>query len=429
MISDEEWFEMRERYRQGVSISQLARETGLDRKTVRRHVRSLSPPERTRIKRGSKLDPYKDYIRGRLDKYTLTAHKLYEEICEQGYKGSYSLVKQYVRTVKGDIGTMAELRFETKPGEQGQVDWKDFGRMEMGGERVHLWAFIMVLGYSRAMYVEFTDNVRTDTFIQCHIHAFEYLGGYPKTILYDNTKNVVLKRALKSQESTWNPLYADFRDHYGFKSYLCRPGLSGAKTKGKVERAGRYIDTSFFQGLEFDSLSSLNRMALQWCDKANLRIHGTTHEVPMERLERERAYLLPIRDVTPYQIVLVEHRKVSRDCFVSYRTNRYSVPWRYAGREAKLHIHNDRMDVEIGGEIVCSHVVAEGTHRCIRVKEHFSGLMKHIKDKNRREHLRRLSGSSTTARFRWSYRLQEDVEVEVRDLGTYDALMYGGVEE
>lgn len=433
MKTTEEWFEMREKYLQGVSISQIAREEGVDRKTARKYALSPTPPKRRkRKKRGSKLDPYKPYIKKRLKRWNLSAQKLFEEIQERGYTGGYTLVKTFVRPIKRDTATQAEIRYETKPGEQAQVDWFDFGPIEVDGKRKRLWCFSMIMGYSRTRFVTYTTDAKTTTFIKCHSEAFRYFGGYPTTILYDNTKNVVLKRALKSSDSTWNPLYEDFFSYYGFTPRLCRPGKRGAKTKGKIERTGQYIRGNFFMGLEFDSITDLNHKALAWCNKVNAKVHGTTYEIPFERMKTEISELNPIDARPPYQIVVTECRKISRDCYISYLANKYSVPWQYAGREAKLLITDGTMAVEVGGEIVCTHTIVEGRHRRIRVKAHFEGLLKTKLDENKNRHIRRLSKQRQSKEPQT--RVTQDlirypiVEVEHRDLTIYDELLKKGGE-
>jgi len=347
---------MRERYRQGVSISRIAMEEGLSRNTVRKYVRTDTPPAYARSRAGaSKLDPFKPYIRQRLKEYPLSAARLLDEIRAQGYTGGYTILKEFTGSLRHDRSIPAELRFETPPGEQAQADWIDFKRVELDGETRHLWAFAMVLGYSRMRFVRFTTDATTPAFISCHLDAFGYFGGCTKTILYDNTKNVVLKRALRSSDSQWNPLFRDFFTHCDFRPRLCKPGLEGAKTKGKIERVAQHVRKSFFIGLEFDSLPSLNALALAWCDDVNAKVHGTTYEVPLERLKIEN--LRPLSSVTPYQIAQTEFRRISRDCFVSYQSNRYSVPWRHAGRNCRLLIRNGRFDVLVDEEAVATHEI------------------------------------------------------------------------
>lgn len=429
MIMEPEWYDMKDKQRQGMSISQIAREEGIDRKTVRKHLRSRTPPKyRRRKEPRSKLDQFKDYIKEQYGLHHLSAVKMLEVISEMGYTGGYTILKDFMRPLRGDVAIPAEIRYETEPGEQAQVDWFYIGKREIDGEMKKIWCFSMILGYSRSLYIEFTTDVTTATFIRCHMNAFNFLGGCTKTILYDNTKNVVIKRALKSSDSVWNPLFEDFRTHYGFTARLCKPGKEGAKTKGKVERTGPYIRGNFLAGLDFISIPDWNSRGLVWCRKVGQRIHGTTHEVPNERLKEE--VLIPTNDRPPYQIILTEYRKISRDCYISYRSNKYSVPWRHAGRRAKLLINNDRMEIEIDGETICTHEIIDGQHRLIKEKEHFAGLYKTILHRNRDEHIGRMNRNGMggdSVKVSWTMRPMQDITVQKRSLEIYDdVLNYGG---
>ena len=410
-----EWAELRERHRRGESISHLAGEFGLTRNTVRKYVQAETPPKYSRERRPTVITPFEDYIRARLAECDLSARRIMEEIVEKGYRGGYTAVKDFVLPIKRDRAVRAEIRFETAPGEQAQVDWIDLGRHHIDGEPVHLYCFTMVLGYSRYAYAEFTDNVRTETFVQCHLDAFRCFDGFPRTMLYDNTKNVVLLRALKSSESTFNPLYRDFVQYHGITPRLCRPGIQGAKTKGKVERFIRYIEGDFFIGRAFGSLNDLNSQLIVWLSKANDRVHGTTYAVPSERLKEEG--LRPLDPSRPYLVTVVEFRKVTRDCFVSYKGCRYSVPWRYAGRECQLHVRFGKFDVMIDGEVVARHEVMPGS-RTIRVKEHFAGLLKVKRDENLERHQRRMG-------IVYDPVLIHAPEVQVREPSYYDQFAGG----
>jgi len=411
---------MKEKERHGISISQVARERSLNWRTAKKYMQSPTPPYyKQRVPGSHLLDPYKDYIKGRLSHFPLTATKLYEEIQALGYEGKYTQVKEFVRPMKLDKAIAAELRYETKPGEQAQVDWFDFGPVVVDGQCKKLWCFSMILGYSRTRFIMFTTDATTATFVQCHIEAFNYFCGYTETILYDNTSNVVTKRMLKSSDSVWNALFRDFFLHYGFTVRLCKPGKEGAKTKGKIERTGGFIRSNFFMGLDFSSLDDLNAKALAWCNKVNARVHGTTNEIPFDRLKNEK--LTPMDSRTPYQIVLTEFRHVSRDCYISFRGNKYSVPWKNAGREAKLLIRETKLDIEIGSENVCTHEIVPGTHRLVKVKEHFAGLYKEIWHRNRNAHVRRIErhGQSEAPVVLLN---DPSVQVQKRDLAVYDAL-------
>jgi transposase len=330
MLEMEEWFVLRDMYRQGMSISEIARQTGNDRKTVRAYVNSSEPLKPKKwTKKASKLDPFKDYITDKLQEGPFTAARLLREIQEMGFSGKYTIVKDFVREVRPEQAVQAVYRYETKPGVQAQVDWSEFGKAEIDGKILKLYCFSMILGYSRMRYIEFTLSIDTTTLIKCHLNAFRYFGGYTKEILYDNMKQVVIKRAIKSSDSEWNPKFEDFFKHYGFIPRLCRPYRP--QTKGKIENTIGYVRRDFFLGKSFASLQDMNAQALSWLARVNSSAHGTTHEIPLERLKSEG--LKPIDGVPEYLIILEETRKISKDCFISYLGNKYSVPYRCAGRE------------------------------------------------------------------------------------------------
>ena len=208
MLDLEDQHMMRRLREEGLSKSDIGRQTGYDRKTVRKYLLTGELKSYKERDTGpSILDPFKEHIATRLAEYPqLSSTRLWEEIQEKGYLGGYTTVKSFVREIKLTHRVIAEYRFETKPGIQAQGDWSELDRIEVDGHVQKLYCFTMVLGYSRMRYVEITLDTKTETFIQCHINAFAYFGGVTKEILYDNTKNVVLIRALRSSDSTWNPL-------------------------------------------------------------------------------------------------------------------------------------------------------------------------------------------------------------------------------
>jgi len=406
---------IRHMYENGVSITEIRRNTGLDRKTIRKYVQD--PGFKTikkRMPKVSKLEPYKDHIRSRLQKYDLSAVRILEEIQERGYDGRYSIVKDFVREVKKSKAIIAEYRFETEPGVQAQVDWAEMGTMMIDGVERKIYCFTMILGYSRMRYVEFTLDTKTETFVLCHIHAFIYYGGITREILYDNTKNVVLHRALKSTDSTWNPLFEDFFRYYGFFPRLCKPGKAGAKTKGKVERLVQYVKDNFYLGRLFESFQDLNNQGLAWMKKVNSLVHGTTKKPPIELFPEEK--LAAFDTKTPFQISRIEYRKITKECFFSYLGNLYSAPWQYANMMAELRIQNDKIIVMVNGLNICQHVQRDGTGHRIRVKEHFEGLLKAIRSKNKSEHILRISNL-----------LQKAPVVEHRPLAEYDVFLGGAL--
>jgi transposase len=371
---------------QKMSISAIARDLAIDRKTVRSFLQLGVPGERhLRAEGPSLLDPYTDYLRARLAQYPLSSVRLLEEIRQRGYSGGYDLVKRFVQPLRRAREIPAVVRFETDPGQQAQVDFGHFGLLEEDGVRRHLYGFSMVLGYSRCRYVEFVTRISTPVLIQCHVNAFDYFGGYPDDLLYDNMTQVVFERALLTSEHKWNRQYGEFAAYYGFRPRLCWPYRP--QTKGKIERTIRFVKENFFLGRPFTGLGDLNRQAGCWCNTVNAeRIHATTGRIPLDLLEEEQLHPIDARPRFP--VTVCETRKISRECFVAFGGNRYSVPWRYAGREAQLRLRDRQLLVEVDNQEVCRHELRSGSGAVVRVKEHFAGLYSAVRQRNLSEYLR-----------------------------------------
>jgi transposase len=397
MLKLEEFLMLRELHEQGLSISEIAKKTGYNRRTVRKYLESDVPPvAKRRSPKASKLDDYKDYIIQRLNSYPLTASRICREIQENGFTGKYTIVKDFVRETRPKSGVSAVYRYETKPGKQAQVDWGECGYIEIDGKNQKLYCFTMVLGYSRMRYAEFTLSIDVSTLIQSHLNAFTCFGGYPEEILYDNMKQVVLRRAAKSTDSEWNPQFEQFFRHFGFIPRLCRPYRP--QTKGKIESTVGFVKRDFFLGGFFSSFSDLNNQVQAWLKRVNTSSHGTTHKIPVERLNNGECI-----------------RKITRDSYLSYNGNRYSVPYRFAGREARLLIGSNRLKVYVGSEPVCEHKIVTGSGKLCREKEHFRGLLSEVLKENKNKI--RMNQHSLVLRF-------DDV-VEKRSLSVYDKFSEG----
>jgi transposase len=210
----EEWMDIKNLYRQGVSIREIARQTGRSRNTVARIVHEKAPQPFQKVERKSLLEPYKAYLKERYQNYGISSVRLLEEIKAQGYSGSLDVVQRYIKQIKQEqvVSAKATLRFETPPGLQAQADWAHVGEDAAG----KIYAFVMVLSFSRTLFVTFTRSMQLSALVQCHQAAFEALGGIPESILYDNMAQV-------KHGDKLNPLFADFSAHYGFA-----PPLSSA---------------------------------------------------------------------------------------------------------------------------------------------------------------------------------------------------------
>lgn len=292
-------------HKQGLSIKAIARRLRISRNTVRHALRE-GPPHYERPKKDSKLDPFKDYLTQRLADFPeLCAVTLFEEITAMGYTGGITILKDLTRPMRIRRREPV-VRFETAPGVQAQADWGELGRITMNGAPTNLYLFVYILGYSRAMYAEVVTSSDTATLIECHKRAFVYLGGVPLEILYDNMKQVVIKRESDGRHH-FNKAFLDFAGTCGFIPKLCRPYR--AKTKGKVERAIGYIKDRFFCGRIFTSLDDMNAQLIGWIEThANVRIHATTGDKPSARLTSER--------LTAYTHALPHVDKAKRGLFI-----------------------------------------------------------------------------------------------------------------
>ena len=240
----------------GHSIREIARELEVSRNTVRRYLQS---PEAMRSKarppRGSKLDSYTEYIDGRMAEGLENCVVLHRELTGLGYDGGYSILKGYVSPRRRCRQPEATMRFETAPGEQAQVDWGSLSYIGADGKQRRVWVFVMTMGWSRACYVELVRKADTAAFIQCHVNAFEYLGGVPRRCLYDNAKVITLGRD-EEKRPIWNQRMLDFARRVGFESRLCQPYR--AQTKGKVENGVKYVRRNMWPSIRFTTASSGN---------------------------------------------------------------------------------------------------------------------------------------------------------------------------
>jgi transposase len=373
MLNVENRFMIKDLHRKGVTISDIARITGHDRKTIRAMLDGpVNPPPQKRKAQAKKLDPFVPYLERRIEEGVLNCSKLLDEISRQGYQGGYGLIKTFVQPYREARHQEATVRFETEPGKQAQADWAHFGFIEHHGCRRRLYLFVMTLSWSRSMYLEFTVSTDAAWWLRCHVHAFHYFGGVPSVVLHDNVKTAVLEREADGTVH-WNPRYLDFADYYGFSLRACRPYR--AQTKGKVESGIRYVRGNFWPGLRFVDLADLNRQAWDWLDStANQRIHGTTGEVPFDRLPREGLQSL---DGKPdYDTSLIAFRRSTKDCFVSYDGNYYSVPADYARKTLKVKETEggELIVFDVEDEEIARHRLAEGRNLRVAVAAHYAHL-------------------------------------------------------
>jgi transposase len=378
MLRDERWYMIRNMVENGMKISEIAKELNIDRKTVKKYAKSKAVPrQKQRKKRSLKLEPYMDYIKERIAKYNLSAVRILEEIRKKGYTGSYSTLKAYCKVQRKDRAIKAVIRYETEPGKQAQVDFGEFGHVVIDGKRKKQYAFSYILGYSRFRYVEYTVDISTQSLIKLHINAFRYTGGVPSEILYDNMKQIVIDRKIKASESTFNRAFVQLSEYYGFNIRLCWPYRP--QTKGKVERNIGYVRWNFFNGRAFESFQDTNAQCMAWLVEANGKVNATTGKIPAMALKEET--LVPIGNTPEFTYNISDTRMVSRECYVHYNSNRYSVPWKYAGRNCIVTEQNGKLRISIDNDII-EHEILPGSGAISRNKEHFEGLLKAVRDQN-----------------------------------------------
>jgi transposase len=355
-----------ELHQQGLSVSAIARRTGLTRGTVRKYVTlGAEPPAYgPRSPRLTRLTPFERYLRDRIAAFPdLTGSRLHREIRELGYGGGYTVVKDFPREVRPRQSAGFEVRFETPPGRQAQVDFAHFRTVftdEPDAERI-VWLFSLVLGHSRMQWGRFVLHQDLQTLLRCHAAAFEALGGVPGEILYDRMRTVFHREDAADGHIIYNAALRAFAEHYHYQPKACRPYR--AQTKGKVERPFRYVREDFFLGRGFRDLDDLNTQFRQWLDQvANRRTHATTRRVVTEHFAEEQPHLQAL-PAGPFQAVLQLERRITRDGMISLDGNLYSVP--NATRRRAVEVHSTASEVRIleDGHLIAVHPVLEGRGR------------------------------------------------------------------
>ncbi len=368
MLNWEVWMNIKQLHQQGNSIKAITRLTGHSRNTVRRVVRQAKPEPFKAPARSSCLDEFKPYVAQRYQACALSTVRLFQEIKEMGYTGSAVTLYRFTQTLRQQQHMLKKLtvRFETPPGEQAQCDWTYCGRFpDQQGKLVAVYAFVMVLSYSRMLYVEFTRSMKLPTLLQCHKNAFAFFGGWPKTILYDNMKQVRLAH------DQLHPQFLDFANHYGFTIKTHQPYRP--RTKGKVERSVDYVKDNFLNGRSFADFLDLNAQALHWCTHtANVRLHATTKARPVDLFAKED--LTRVSSITPYQVGQQVPRKAGWDATVRFDRSRYSIPPEHAGQPVAVEAFSEKIIIRSRDLIIATHPRAPQPGSFIAQPEHVAAL-------------------------------------------------------
>src|SRR5262245_46994057 len=320
-------------------VRKIARHLHIGRRTIAKYLVRPAQPH-PRRQRSSKLDPFKPTITELLQQDpAVTAVVIAQRLRPLGYDGGISILKEYLHSVRANTAPRAYVRMEPGPGERFEIDWGHFGAIAYDATSRKLYAFCLVECHSRKMYLEFTHSQTFETFVRCHIHAFETLGGIARELWYDNLATVVAEH--DGNLVRFHPRFLAFAREYGFFPRACH--VAAAWETGKIERAIGYLRRNFWPLRTFTDLADVNRQVRQWLDEvANRRQHRETGQPPEDRFHEEALRALPAltsdyRDTA--EVV------VHKDLRLQFDGNRYCVPPRYVGR--KLTVKADSSSVTI----------------------------------------------------------------------------------
>ena len=332
--------------------------TNISRKAIRRELDRLSNPipnaPKTTVRK-SKLDSYKAKICYLVKEKGLSAVRVFEEIKDLGYAGGYSILKNYIRGIRPTIKKRPRPPIDHPPGYEAQMDWSPH-KVIIGGKEQIVHTGSIVLCYSRWLFMRHLTDETLESVISLHEQAFQELGAVPEIITYDNMTTV--GRHIGPGEIWINPTFQRFSKEYGFEIVILKPGAK--ERHGKVERPFHYIENNFLAGREFDDMEDLNNRGDQWrWNKANIRIHGTLKQKPMDRLRREMPYLkrLP-RDIADIMIKEVD-RKINIDFCVVIDNIRYSTDPHLIDETAKVKLFRDHLEIWVNKKFHCRHVYSK----------------------------------------------------------------------
>ena len=354
------------------------------------------------------LGAHRAWLVERAPQVHYSARILWQELCSQrGFAGCYETVKLAVRPLRAEaaVAALTQRRFETAPGEQAQCDWGQIS-VPLGGVRIKLHVFVMTLGYSRRGFAQGFERERMPDLLAAHEAAFAHFGGRCEQLLYDRMRTVVLGTA--QGRPRLNATFAAFAAHWGFTPRLCQPYR--AQTKGKVESGVKYVKRNFVPGRSFGDLDDFNAQLGAWqAEVADLRVHGTTHQRPIDRFPDEARCLVPTAGQPSFLAAMVRDRVVAEDWLVSIDANRYSVPFGLIGKTVQVVREGGNWVIRHRGAVVAEHAVLAGKAQLSVRPEHGPGATA----RNRRQRF----GTPAAVRS-----VDATREVEVRDLAVYEQL-------
>ena len=352
----------------------IARQLGVHHGTVKRVLRQAGLPRLGAPLRSSKADSYLPFILQTLTKFpTLTASRLYAMVIERGYRESPHHFRHFVALYRPRPPAEAYLRLRTLPGEQGQVDWAHFGSLAIGRAVRPLMAFVMVLSYSRRIYLRFCLDARMENFLRGHVGAFTAWQGLPRVLLYDNLRSAVLER--RGDAIRFHPTLLEFAGHFRFEARPVAPARGNEK--GRVERAIRYVREAFFSARRFADLDDLNTQAQGWCDgpAADRPCPEDTSSSVREAFAQEAPRLLPLPGG---DYPLLERRVVSagKTPYVRFDLNDYSIPHTHMRRQLVVLADPHEVRITDGIRVLGTHLRSYDKGQQIEDPAHLEALVR-----------------------------------------------------
>ena len=359
----------------GLGSKAIAKELGIARNTVRRYLRAGGWAAYDASSRSGTLAGHDEWLRKEMKKHGNNAEVVRQEL-EREKEVSVSLrtleraVQPHRTLARAEV--LATARFETGPGEQSQID---FGErfVVIAGERIKVYFFVQILAFSRRIYVRAFTDERRDSWFTGMESAFWYFGGTTKVVLLDNPKALVKSHDVKTREVVFSESFKAFAKHWGFTPRACAPYR--ARTKGKDERAVGYVKRNAIAGREFASWAEMEGHLERWMREiADVRLHGTTEERPIDRFARERGHLGPCAGKPSFVRLRELARVVHSDLCVEVDTNSYSVPWEHIGKEVTVRIGDGMVTVYHGEIEIARHPEATGRRERIINHRHYFGI-------------------------------------------------------
>lgn len=340
------------------NYAEIARRWDCDYRTVKRYFEQDVVPTR-KITKPSKLDPYRTIIKAKVD-LGCTGSSIYHFIKKKGYDGKYSILRDYVRSIKVEGEQKATIRFETNPGLQAQVDWKEGMQLiNRRGEIFEINIFLMLLGYSRTKYFELTIDKNQETLMMAMINGFRYFQGVPKEIIFDNMKTVIDRSRTNYQQAVVNETFYQFSKDMGFEVWPCK--AYRPQTKGKVEALAKLTSRLNPYNNEFDTLEELEEIVREVMNDINNDESYATNEKPLTLLEKEKEYLLPLpnQELINNYFTKPIRRIVTKESMITYMNNKYSLEPKYIGKSVNLEVSDTHLKIIYGKEIIAIHKLSK----------------------------------------------------------------------